>query len=105
MIKDTLQKINHIVSSSDKLSQQQKQELTELTQQLEAELAKLSNDDQAQSIANFTKATAHESQRQHTDPELLDISAEGLKTSARQFEASHPGLTRVIQAICNAFGV
>lgn len=57
--------------------------------------------EQAESIAGFTESGAREALRSQPDPELLDTSLDGLRKSVREFEASHPKLTEVVNAICH----
>jgi len=107
MLQDTLNKIENMIEQSDKLTPEKKHELEKLAAQLRNELADLekTNQEHAHSIAGFAKLTTHEALRQQRDEKLLQHAYGGLQESVREFEASHPDLTRVLQQICAAFGV
>jgi queuine/archaeosine tRNA-ribosyltransferase len=70
---------------------------------LKSEVAKLSqtHGEQAESIAGFTQLSAHEATRTEQNPELLKLSLDGLGSSVRGFEESHPRLVRIVNAISN----
>ncbi len=107
MLQETIKKLEHLIETSNNMVPERREELIKLVSELKQELAELEKHEKehAQSIAHFAKLTAHESLRDEKDEELIQISAKGLRTSVRKFEASHPNLTRVIQSICVAFGV
>ena len=102
MLQETLKRIDHIISQSDKLSATSRQELIDLLSQLDSELQAVEKDHghKAHSIASFTNVTAHESLRDDPDPELVSLSSKGLQRTVEEFEVSHPKLYEVIQAIC-----
>ena len=55
--------------------------------------------EQAQSIAGFAEVSTHEATRTEQDPELLKLSLEGLGSSVRGFEESHPRLVQIVNSI------
>ena len=103
MLNDTLNKIKHIFTQNKNISNETKEELLSLFSQLESELHTLSSkqEEDANSIAGFTKVAAHESLRQDQDSELKKVSQKGLQSSIRKFETSNPGLVKVINRISN----
>lgn len=107
MLQETMNRIENLLRASKDLSDAQKRELLALMKQLHAELSELEKveREQAHSIAYFTKVMTHEFLRTKPDKELLAVAMQGVKTSIRKFEATHPNLTRIIQSICLTFGV
>ena len=101
MIDETLKKIE---TSIAKVPDEKREELKDLVCQLKEEINNLSktHKDGAESIAGFTHVTTHEATREDGDPQLLKLSLDGLKTSARKFEASHPKLAEAVNSISNA---
>ena len=103
MIKDTLSEIEARIRDADAIKEERRRELLQLLGTLKAEVAKLAetHGEQAQSIAGFTQVSTHEATRAEQDPELLKLSLDGLTSSVRGFEESHPGLVRIVNAISN----
>jgi hypothetical protein len=73
------------------------QHLSLLHEQLE-ELSQ-TNADRAKTIAGFAELSAHEATSQEPHPELLELSVTGLKTSVREFEATHPRLVEIVGSL------
>lgn len=101
MIDDTITKIEHQLNSAKAIKPERRKELMELLQTLKTEVSALSNThgEEVASIARFTEVSAHEATRRTQDPELLDLSLEGLRSSARSFEESHPKLVQIVNSI------
>jgi len=101
MIKDTIGKIEARIEGADAIKEERRRELMQLLRTLKSEVAELSktHGEQAQSIAGFTQLSAHEATRAEQDPELLKLSLEGLSSSVRGFEESHPRLVQIVNAI------
>jgi Mg2+ and Co2+ transporter CorA len=101
MIEDTLGKIEDRIKGADAIKEERRRELLELIGTLKSEVAKLSktHEEQAQSIAGFTELSAHEATRAEQNPELLKLSLEGMASSVRGFEESHPRLVQIVNAI------
>ena len=55
--------------------------------------------EQADSIANFAKISTHEATRSTPNPQLRDLSNQGLVSSVEGFETSHPRLVQVVNSI------
>lgn len=104
MIEDTIGKIEARIEGSDAIKEDRRHELLELLGTLKSEVAELSktHGEQAESIAGFTEVSAHEATRVEQNPELLELSLEGMSSSVREFEESHPRLVQVVNAISNA---
>ena len=101
MIEDTIRKIELRLQNAEALKDDRRAELVELLATLKAEVAELSKTDadQARSIAGFTELSTHEATRPEQDPQLLKLSLEGLSTSVRGFEQSHPRLVQIVNSI------
>src|SRR5690242_14083570 len=110
MIDDTLAKIEARLKSAEAIPDDKRRELQDLVTKLKAEVAALSKThaEEAESIAGFTEISAHEATRESQNPQLLDLSLKGLRSSVEEFEKSHPKLVQVVNAISNTlsgFGV
>jgi archaellum component FlaC len=103
MIDDTIGKIEARIQGADAVKDERKREVLELLATLKSEVAELSktHEEQAQSIAGFTQVSAHEATREPPNPELLDLSLQGLRSSVEGFEKSHPRLVQIVNAISN----
>jgi hypothetical protein len=101
MIEDTIGKIEARIENADAIKEERRRELLQLLGTLKSEVAELSktHEEQAQSIAGFTEVSAHEATRAEQDPELLKLSLDGLGSSVRGFEQSHPRLVQIVNAI------
>ncbi len=104
MIDDTIGKIEARIQASESISADRKRELLELLARLKTEVDGLSetHEEHAQSIAGFTEVSAHEATREEQNPQLLDLSLRGLRSSVDGFERSHPQLVQVVNSISNA---
>jgi hypothetical protein len=103
MIEDTIGKIETRIQGSDTIKDERRNELLELIATLKSEVEQLSktHGDQAQSIAGFAQVSAHEATRSEPNPQLLKLSLEGLTSSVRELEKSHPRLVHIVNAISN----
>jgi hypothetical protein len=101
MIEDTIGKIEARIQGAEAVKEERRQELLQLLGTLKSEVAELSktHGEQAQSIAGFTEVSAHEATRAERDPELLKLSLEGMGSSVRGFEESHPRLVQIVNTI------
>jgi hypothetical protein len=103
MIEETIAKIEEAIRRAGETGPDHREELIRLLEQLKTEVRALpaSHLDRARSIAQFAEAAAHEAAREEKSARLQEISREGLKESVTGFEISHPGLTAVVNKICN----
>jgi len=103
MIEDTIGKIEARIEGTDTLKEERRQELLQLLGTLKSEVSELSrtHGEQAQSIAGFTEVSMHEATRTAQNPELLKLSLDGLGSSVRGFEESHPRLVQIVNTISN----
>jgi hypothetical protein len=101
MIEKTLQDIEQRVDKTASLKEEERAELLKLLGLLKAEVSDLSRTsaEHAQSIAGFTQVSAHEATRKDKNPELVNLSLEGLSSSVRGLENSHPRLVEVVNRI------
>jgi hypothetical protein len=103
MIEKTIGEIETRIQGADSVKDDRRRELLQLLATLKSEVAELSktHGEQAQSIAGFTQVSAHEATREQQDPQLLDLSLQGLRSSVEGFEKSHPKLVQIVNAISN----
>ncbi len=101
MIEDTIEKIEDRIRGAEAIKEERRHELLQLLGTLKEEVAGLSktHEEQAQSIAGFTELSTHEATRSEQNPELLKLSLEGMGSSVRGFEESHPRLVQIVNAI------
>ena len=101
MIENTIGKIEDRIRGAETIKDERRQELLQLLGTLKSEVAELSktHGEQAQSIAGFTEVSAHEATRAERNPELLELSLQGLGSSVSEFEESHPRLVQIVNAI------
>ena len=101
MIQETIAKIRSKIENAESIKRENKAELLNLLAELKTEITKLSqtHGDEAMSITGFAVVSAHEATRQGRNPQLLELSLEGLSSSAKGFEASHPRLVEIVNSI------
>lgn len=102
MIKNTLQKIESSIRKVKSIDGKEKVKLIQLLKELQSEIESLSgtHKEHAESIANFTEATAHEFSKKEKNIDLLNLASEGLSNSVKGFEVSHPKLVETVNEIC-----
>lgn len=102
MIKETISQIEERIRVAGTMSGAQKTELLKLLGELKSEMNTLASThaDDARSIAGFTDVSTHEATRGQPKPELVEQSVQGLATSVRGFEDSHPRLVQLVNSIC-----
>lgn len=103
MIDDTLKKIEAQVQSAETVSDERRRELMQLLATLKSEVDELSRTHNAEagSIAGFTQVSAYEATRETRNPQLLDLSLQGLRSSVEGFEKTHPRLVQIVNSISN----
>lgn len=104
MLKDTISKMESIVQAANSVDDVKKNQLLQLIEQLKKEIVEVKEVDSEkfQSIANFANASTYEATKANKDPELLQISLDGLSKAVQRFEASHPDLVSVVNSICTS---
>jgi len=103
MNESTLNEIEAKIRGADKIGDERKRELLQLLATLKTEVGTLSetHGEQAESIAQFAKISAHEATRGEQSPELRELSVRGLQSSVEGFEKSHPHLVEIVNRISN----
>ncbi|MGI8821378.1 MAG: DUF4404 family protein [Chthoniobacterales bacterium] len=98
MIEDRIRRLESTISAADDIPPERKTEVLGLLAQLKSRIEKLSetHDQDAASITGLVEASAQEATRPEKKPGLLENSLDGLKQSARGFEASHPELVESV---------
>jgi Mg2+ and Co2+ transporter CorA len=101
MIEKTISEIEAKIGAADSVSAARKAELLKLLGTLKTEVAELSktHGEQADSIAGFAKVSAHEATRSAPNPQLRELSNQGLLSSVDGIEKSHPRLVQIVNAI------
>ena len=102
MLPETLNKIEERIRQSESLPAQRREELLALIGTLKTEVSDLArtHSDQAQNIAGFTAASAHEATRDGKNPESVQLSIKELSESVEGFEESHPKLVQAVNSVC-----
>jgi hypothetical protein len=100
MIEKTISELEAKVRNST-AGDERKQELLDLLGRLKSEVAKLETTDseRAGSIAGFTQVSTHEATRQNKNPDMLEHSVAGLRSSVEGFEQSHPKLVQIVDSL------
>jgi len=101
MIEDTIRILEKRLSEQDRLSSEAAGKLQDILGKLKTEIDQLaeSNRDDAQSIAHFVSASTHEATRSEPKPSVLQAATDGLTSSIDEFGASHPELTKAVNAL------
>lgn len=101
MIEDTIAKIEAQLRAAQSIKPERREELMQLLLTLKEEVNTLSSThgEEAASIARFTEVSTHEATRNQQDQQLLELSLEGLRSSTRSFEQSHPRLVQIVNSI------
>ncbi len=103
MIEDTITQIEERIEKTKSLNDEKKRELLNLLSILKTEVSELSrtHTEHTQSITGFAGVSIHEAIRKEKNPQLLELSLQGLSTSVEGFESSHPQLVGIVNSICN----
>ncbi len=103
MIEKTIGEIEAKIGGAESVNTERKQELLKLLGTLKAEVAALSktHGEQADSIAGFARLSTHEATRTDQNPELRELSVQGLRSSVTGFELTHPQLAQIVNSISN----
>lgn len=101
MIDETIKQIEARIQNADALPPERRRELLELLTKLKSETGELAktHNEQAESIVAFTQLSTREATRTEQDPQLLNLSTEGLRKSVAEFESSHPKLAQIVNTI------
>jgi len=101
MIEKTISEIEARIGGAESVSAERKAELLKLLGTLKTEIAELSktHGEQADSIAGFASLSAHEATRVEQNPQLRELSNQGLLSSVDGIEQSHPRLVQIVNAI------
>ena len=103
MIEKTIGEIEAKIRGTDAVNEERKRELLQLLGTLKSEVGALekTHDEQARSIAGFAQLSAHEATRAAQNPQSLQYSLQGLRSSVDGFEQSHPKLVQIVNSISN----
>jgi Mg2+ and Co2+ transporter CorA len=103
MIDKNISEIETKIRDANSMSDERKRELLELLGKLKGEVSLLATThrEHADSITGFANVSAHEAMREKQNPQLREISAQGLRSSVGGFEQSHPQLVQLVNNISN----
>jgi len=103
MIEDTIGQIEAQIRNSGGVNEERKGELLQLLARLKAEVVRLeqTHDQEARTIAERAHASAQEATEPGPNPESLQQSVQGLRSSVEGFEKSHPQLVEIVNGISN----
>lgn len=103
MIKDTIERLEGQLAEADGMDSEKRSELLTMLAALREEINELaeSDSDRARSIAAFAEASTNEATRRDRDPELFELSVQGLSKSVDKLEASHPKLAQAVGKVCD----
>jgi len=101
MIENTISEIEAKISGAESVNPERRKELLELFTTLRTEVAELSKTqgEKADSITGFTQVSTHEALRTEQNPQLRELSLQGLRSSVEDLEQSHPRLTQIVYRI------
>ncbi|MEO5718189.1 MAG: DUF4404 family protein [Chthoniobacterales bacterium] len=94
MLEDRMRKIEKRIAESPGLPEAERTQLLNLVATLREEVDALARGraEDADSIAHFLEASAHEASRSEKQPKLLEAARQGLTASVENLESSHPKL-------------
>ncbi|MGA2868990.1 MAG: DUF4404 family protein [Verrucomicrobiota bacterium] len=103
MIEKTISEIEAKIRGTGTVNEAHKQELLDLLGKLKAEVGSLerTHSEEAKTIAQSVQATTQEATRANQNPESLQHSVAGLRSSVEGFEQSHPKLVQVVNSLSN----
>lgn len=98
-----LNEIETKIRDAKSISEERKRELLQLLGTLKSEVSRLSptHGEQARSITGFAQLSAHEATRTQQNPQTLQHSLGGLRSSVEGFEKTHPKLVEIVNRISN----
>ena len=102
MIQETITQIEAGIKEAKSLNDEKKRELLNLLSNLKTEVSEFSktHPEPTQSITSFAAVSIHEAIREEKNPQLLELSLQGLSTAVEGFESSHPRLVGIVNSIC-----
>ena len=110
MTDEHIEKTKLAIESAENIPADKKAELVDLLSKLKPAIAKVSetHHEDARSIARLVEASAQETIRAQTKPELNKRLLHELKQSVENFEASHPQLAAFVtqySTVLSALGI
>lgn len=98
-MKNTLQEIKDKLSGDSSLSEDKKNELLSLLEELEGEMGNAGSGDQMKNISSHVKRTTEEVIKEEKNPDLIEKALNDLRDSVTEFEVSHPKLFEKVNNI------
>ena len=102
MIQETITQIEARIKEAKSINDEKRRELLNLLSTLKTEVSEFSktHPEHTQSIASFAAVSIQEAIREEKNPQLLNLSLQGLSTAVEGFERSHPKLVWIVNSIC-----
>jgi Domain of unknown function (DUF4404) len=102
MIENTIAELEAKIQRAEAVKPGNKEELLQLLSTLRSEIEAFSktHGEDAERIAGFATVSTNEAIRTRKNPELVNLSLQGLSSSVSEFEESHPDLVRIVNRIC-----
>jgi len=106
MALETLDRIQARVDAAPAISDEAREELTALVQQLRGEIECLpdAQSEDARSLAGFAELSAFEATRVSTSPDLLETGLDGVRHVVETLQERHPRLAEVANNFAMAIG-
>ncbi|NOS86056.1 MAG: DUF4404 family protein [Ignavibacteria bacterium] len=98
-MKNTLQEIKDKLSGDSSISEDKKNELLSLLDELEGEMGNVGSGDQMNNISSHVKRTTEEVIKEEKNPDLIEKALNDLRDSVTEFEVSHPKLFEKVNNI------
>ena len=104
MIQETITQIEARIKEAKSLNDEKRIELLNLLSALRTEVSEFSkiHPEHTQSITSFAAVSIHEAIREEKNPQLLNLSLQGLSTAVEGFQGSHPKLVWIVNSICHS---
>ncbi len=98
-MKETLQEIKNKLAADSAISEEKKNELLGLLDELESEMGAAGKPEEMKNISSNVKRTTEEITREEKDPDLIESALNDLRDSVTEFEVSHPKLFEKVNNI------
>ena len=98
-MKNTLQEIKDKLASDKAISQEKKDELLGLLEELQDEISGVESEEHAENITGHVSRSTDEVTKEDKDPDLIEKAINDLRDSVTEFEVSHPKLFEKVNNI------
>ena len=98
-MKNTLQEIKDKLSADGSISQEKKNELLAMLDDLQDEITSVESVEHAENITGHVSRSTDEVTKEDKDPDLIEKAIGDLRDSVTEFEVSHPKLFEKVNNI------